>query len=116
MQQLVDVGRTISPPLAPMNAPGSRAVARDWATLSREQVSRWLQYLHAERGQAPATRVNVIVAVRVYLRALNDSGLLDADAEQSGSSESETRSAASEDREIASRGIVKTPAGTRGRT
>ncbi len=50
-------------------------------TLNRGQVAQWLQYLHAERGQAPATRMNVIVAVRVYLRALNDSGLLDADAD-----------------------------------
>jgi site-specific recombinase XerD len=50
-------------------------------TLSRDQLSGWLQYLHAERGQGPATRVNVIVATRVYLRSLNDAGLLDADAD-----------------------------------
>jgi site-specific recombinase XerD len=50
-------------------------------TLSREQVSHWLQYLAQERGQAPHTRVNVIVAVRVYLRALNDAGHLPANAD-----------------------------------
>ena len=50
-------------------------------TLNRAQMSQWLQYLHAERGQGAHTRVNVIVAARVYLRALNDAGLLDADAD-----------------------------------
>jgi site-specific recombinase XerD len=50
-------------------------------TLGREQMSQWLQYLHIERGQSAATRVSVIVAVRVYLRALNDARMLDADAD-----------------------------------
>ena len=48
--------------------------------LTREHAVRWFQHLHA-RGQAPATRLNEIVAVRVYLRALNDANLLAARAD-----------------------------------
>lgn len=49
--------------------------------LKREQTARWLQYLQ-ERGQSAATRVNVIVPVRAYLRALNDAGLLKRPADE----------------------------------
>lgn len=50
-------------------------------TLKREQMSRWLEHL-VERGQGPATRVQVIVKVRVYLRALNEAELLRTPADQ----------------------------------
>ena len=49
--------------------------------LDRAQVSRWLGHL-VERGQAPVTRINVINAVRAYLRALDDAGLLRTPAEE----------------------------------
>lgn len=48
---------------------------RPLETLRREEVSLWMQHL-ANKGQSPATRLNIIVAVRVYLRALNDAGIL----------------------------------------
>lgn len=50
-------------------------------TFSREQAGRWLKHL-AERGLAPVTRVHAINSVRIYLRALNDAGLLDVSADE----------------------------------
>lgn len=68
---------------------GSLRALHDWleaedlavAALNREHVKRWLQHLH-DRGKSPATRVNIIVAVRVYLRSLNDVGLLAEPADE----------------------------------
>lgn len=84
--------RSLAPTLRPSTCAQYRGALRllhNWLdecsvkmqTLSRPQVQEWLQYLHSERGQGPATRVNVITAVRVYLRALNDVGALDVDAD-----------------------------------
>ncbi|WP_171813143.1 tyrosine-type recombinase/integrase [Corallococcus exiguus] len=67
---------------------GSLRALHDWmeaqavalGDLNRQHLQRWFQYLH-DKGQAPATRVNIIVAVRVYLRSLNDAGLLEERAD-----------------------------------
>jgi site-specific recombinase XerD len=47
--------------------------------VNRTEMMRWFADLK-NRGQSSGTRVNVIVAVRVYLRDLHDLGVIDADA------------------------------------
>ncbi len=48
--------------------------------LGRQDLKVWFQHLQ-RKGQAPATRVNIIVAVRVYLRELEDQGILSVHAD-----------------------------------
>lgn len=43
--------------------------------LRRKDLKAWFRHLHG-KGQAPATRKNIIVAARVYLRDLEDQGML----------------------------------------
>lgn len=84
---------SLKPTLKPATCIGYRTALRlfhNWLdendvgleSLSRQQVSQWLQYLHAERRQSPATRMNIIVAVRTYMRESLSARLLRADADE----------------------------------
>ena len=52
----------------------------DIQQLNRQQLKGWFRHLY-DKGQAPATRVNIIVAVRTYLRDIEDQGGLVARAD-----------------------------------
>jgi site-specific recombinase XerD len=45
------------------------------AALDRDTIARWLQWLHS-RGLHPSTRTSAIIQVRMYLRWLDERGLL----------------------------------------
>ena len=47
--------------------------------VQRSEMVRWFSYLK-NRGQSSGTRVNLIVAVRVYLRDLHELGVIETDA------------------------------------
>jgi site-specific recombinase XerD len=78
--------KSLEPTLRPATCQQYRGSIRslhDWLekreislrSLGRREAKAWMHSLYA-RGQSPATRMNIIVAVRVYLRSLNDAGLL----------------------------------------
>lgn len=52
----------------------------DIHTIDRQQMKSWFEHLY-DCGQSPATRVNMIVQVRVYLRGLYEQGDIHQDAD-----------------------------------